>query len=200
METLNISTTGTNSMVYLMKNYVAYNLWANRTLINWLKEKPAELMETQTPSSFSTIKETIVHIWQTQVYWLSIIKNEATFMPEEFNGSLTEAFAKLIEQSTELTTYISRLDEQGLVKKGLIVNPWFECNFQNFEYIVQVINHSTYHRGQIITMAHCLGIKGAPMTDYNYYNIYGRDLSTLEFTQQLLSTLNMVTATPLPIM
>ncbi|WP_379086286.1 DinB family protein [Pedobacter sp. UC225_65] len=200
METLNFSAAGTNSMVYLMKNYAAYNLWANRTLINWLNEKPAELMEIQTPSSFSTIKKTIVHIWHTQVYWLSIIKNEPTIVPEEFNGNTAEAFAKLIEQSKELMAYISKLNEQELTKKGLVINPWFECNFQNFEYLVQLLNHSTYHRGQIITMAHCLGIKGAPMTDYNYYNIYGRELSTLEFTQQLLSTLNMVTATPLPIM
>jgi uncharacterized damage-inducible protein DinB len=200
METLNFSAAGTNSMVNLMKNYAAYNLWANRTLINWLNENPAELMEIQTPSSFSTIKKTIVHIWHTQVYWLSIIKNEPTFNPEEFNGNIAEAFAKLIEQSKELMAYISRLNEQELTKKGLVINPWFECNFQNFEYLVQLINHSTYHRGQIITMAHCLGIKGAPMTDYNYYNIYGRELSTLEFTQQLLSTLNMVMAMPLPIM
>lgn len=200
METLNFSTTGTNSMVYLMKNYATYNLWANRTLINWLREKPAELMEVESPSSFATIKKTIIHIWQTQVYWLSVIKNEPTSGPEEFNGNLTEAFAKLIDQSTELMVYIAGLDEQSLVKKGLVVNPWFECNFENFEYVIQLINHSTYHRGQIITMAHCLGIKGAPMTDYNYYNIYGRELTTLEFTQQLLSTLNMVTAVPLPVM
>lgn len=200
METLNFSTTGTNSMVYLMKNYATYNLWANRTLINWLRAKPAELMEVESPSSFATIKKTIIHIWQTQVYWLSVIKNEPISTPEEFKGDLTAAFAKLIDQSNELMIYISGLDEQALVKKGLVVNPWFECNFENFEYVIQLINHSTYHRGQIITMAHCLGIKGAPMTDYNYYNIYGRELTTLEFTQQLLSTLNMVTAAPLPMM
>ncbi len=199
METLNFSSTGKNSMVYLMKNYAAYNLWANRTLINWLQEKPAELMEEQTPSSFSSIKKTIVHIWQTQVYWLAVIKNEPSAAPQEFKGNLAQAFSKLLEQSREILVYLSGMDEQALHKKSLVVNPWFECNFQNFDYVVQMMNHSTYHRGQIITMAHCLGIKGAPMTDYNYYNIYGRELSTLEFTQQLLSTLNMVTTSPLPV-
>lgn len=186
-------------MVYLMKNYAAYNLWANRALINWLQEQPAELMEAQTPSSFTSIKKTIVHIWQTQVYWLAVIKNEAVAAPTEFKGSVAAAFSKLLEQSREVLVYLSGLDAQEFDQKTLVVNPWFECNFQNFDYVMQMMNHSTYHRGQLITMAHCLGIKGAPMTDYNYYNIYGRELSTLEFTQQLLSTLNMVTTAPLPV-
>jgi len=35
---------------------------------------------------------------------------------------------------------------------------------------MHVINHGTYHRGQIITMARSLGVThGIPKTDYNLY-------------------------------
>jgi len=33
------------------------------------------------------------------------------------------------------------------------------------------INHGTYHRGQIITIARNIGITDPPTTDYNYYNM-----------------------------
>jgi uncharacterized damage-inducible protein DinB len=39
---------------------------------------------------------------------------------------------------------------------------------------MQVMNHSTYHRGQIITIGRNLGFTDAPMTDYNFYNIHGK--------------------------
>lgn len=188
METLN----NANSTTYLMKNYAGYNLWANTTLINWLKEQPSELMEMQVLSSFPSIKQTILHIWQTQVFWLSVIKGVPMEI-SEFEGDVNAAFDILIEQSTVFNNDINHLAQEQLEANTLVVSPWFECNFANFEYIMQVMNHSTYHRGQIITMSHQLGLKDAPMTDYNYYNIHGKDLSALQFTQQLLSSLTMGT-------
>ncbi|MFB6801427.1 DinB family protein [Peribacillus butanolivorans] len=32
------------------------------------------------------------------------------------------------------------------------------------------MNHSTYHRGQIITIGRNVGLTDAPMTDFNIYN------------------------------
>jgi uncharacterized damage-inducible protein DinB len=36
------------------------------------------------------------------------------------------------------------------------------------------MNHSTYHRGQIVTMGRNLGFTDAPMTDYNFYNVMAK--------------------------
>ena len=60
--------------------------------------------------------------------------------------------------------------------KTLIESPWFQCDFNNFEYIMHYANHSTYHRGQVITIGRSLGFTDAPMTDYNLYNIDGKEL------------------------
>lgn len=43
-----------------------------------------------------------------------------------------------------------------------------------FEFILQIVNHSTYHRGQIITIGRNVGLIDAPMTDFNVYNFYGK--------------------------
>jgi uncharacterized damage-inducible protein DinB len=162
------------SIAAAMKNYANYNFWAVSTLVKWLKTKPAELLEVEVASSFPSIKLTLVHIWQTQVYWLAMLKREAPSAPQEFTGTATELMDILIDNSEELADWISAMTAAQIEDKTLIVSPWFECDFQNFEYIIQVINHGTYHRGQVITIGRQLGFTDAPMTDYNFYNVYGK--------------------------
>ncbi|AOM76180.1 DinB family protein [Pedobacter steynii] len=172
-DNLNTASAGT-AIAYLMKNYAAYNAWANTTLINWLRTHPEEVLEKEISSSFSGIKPTIFHICQTQVYWLSLIKKEAFDWERSYTGTIGEAFDMLIKQSEEFADVVNQMTEADIEACTLVENPWFKCDFANFEYIQQVMNHSTYHRGQITTITHHLGLTGAPMTDYNYYNIYGK--------------------------
>src|SRR5687767_1526170 len=81
------SETKDTAIAYLMKNYANYNLWANSTLVSWLKTKPAALLDQEVPSSFSSIRLTLLHIWQTERYWLSIIKREEQITFSEFEGT-----------------------------------------------------------------------------------------------------------------
>jgi uncharacterized damage-inducible protein DinB len=66
---------------------------------------------------------------------------------------------------------IHSLSEEDLIKEVKIVNPWFECELPISDYLLQVINHGTYHRGQIVTMGRNVGITDASNTDYNFYNV-----------------------------
>ena len=168
-----ITSTGNATLAIAMQNYADYNRWANTTLINWLRTKDPVLLEKEIPSSFPTIKLTLVHIWQTQCYWQSVL-NKEEFIREEFTGTLDQILTQLLEQSESLATYVKEMTAEDIADKTLIINPWFECNFENFEYIIQVMNHSTYHRGQIITIGRNLGFTDAPMTDYNYYKVFGK--------------------------
>ncbi|WP_031527931.1 DinB family protein [Dyadobacter crusticola] len=163
-----------SSLAYLMQNYADYNHWANCTLINWLKRKPRELVDKEVLSSFSTIRETLIHIVETQRYWLSVINPDGDYSDQEFDGDLDETFSFVMAQSQELAEYVETLSAGGLVEETLVVSPWFECNFPKFEYILHCMNHSTYHRGQIVTMGRNLGFTDAPMTDYNFYNVVAK--------------------------
>ena len=161
-----------SSIVYLMKNYANYNFWANLTLINWLKNQPETLLIKEIRSSFRSVKLTLAHILQTQKYWYSVI-SKTQFEPSSYEN-LPEVYDALLSQSEVLADYINTMEQSNLEENILVESPWFSCDFENFEYILQVFNHSTYHRGQIITICHNLGITGAPMTDYNYYNIMAK--------------------------
>ncbi|GEP94471.1 DinB family protein [Chitinophaga cymbidii] len=160
------------SIATLMQNYVNYNLWANTTLVNWLRSKPAEMLEQEVASSFPSIKLTLIHTWQTQRYWLSLIRRDEPDTFSGFEGSVEDILDIIVEHSQELADFVQHAGERGVTSRTLVVSPWFQSDFQNFEYIMHVVNHTTYHRGQIITIGRQLGFTDAPMTDYNYYNVF----------------------------
>ena len=158
----------------LMKNYVASNLWANEQYVNWLRPHPIELIEQIIPSSFPGIKGTLVHIWDTERFWLSVLEETPpppSFRQHGFDGSTEAAYLGIVDQSRKFLDYLNSINEKELLKECKLDTPWVKGSLPKYEFVQHSINHSTYHRGQIVTMAHHLGIKGAPMTDYNFYNM-----------------------------
>ena len=160
------------SLKNIMSNYADYNLWVNQQFVNWLSPKSDELLYAEVPSSFSTIMKTLDHIWSTEEYWFSVI-SETSLLEKKQESELSkeEILSGLLNSSKKLADYINSLSEEDLVKKVKIINPWFECELPISDYLLQVINHGTYHRGQIVTMGRNIGITDASNTDYNFYNV-----------------------------
>ena len=164
----------TSPLVSLVHRYADYSLWAHETIVAWLKTKPADVMDKEVASSFPSIMQTLIHIWDTQRFWLAVIKQ--TPLPQSFRmgyeGTLEDVFEGIISHSQELAQFVKSLDEAELSKAIELKTPWFESNGTRFEYIQHVVNHSTYHRGQLITIGRNVGLTDAPMTDFNYYLVY----------------------------
>lgn len=160
------------SLKNIMSNYADYNLWVNQQFVNWLSPKSDELLYAEVPSSFSTIMKTLDHIWSTEEYWFSVI-SETSLLEKKPESELSkeEILSGLLNSSEKLAGFINSLSEENLVKKVKIINPWFECELPISDYLLQVINHGTYHRGQIVTMGRNIGITDASNTDYNFYNV-----------------------------
>jgi uncharacterized damage-inducible protein DinB len=167
----------TTALEDFMKSFATYNAWANRTLVNWLKTKPADAMSREIASSFPSIKETVVHIWDTQRFWLSVLQQKpapVSFRMEGFHGSLEDAFEGIVQQSDEFANYIDSLTDASLQEVVSFDSPWVAGKAPRTDYLLQVFNHSTYHRGQVVTIGRNVGLTDAPMTDYNFYLLYGK--------------------------
>lgn len=156
----------------MMTNYAEYNLWVNRQFANWLSAKSDELLHKEVISSYSSIAKTLNHIWATEEYWYSIIAETPEFDARENVVLVTDEMLKgLVNRSALLAALITSLSEEELSQKVKIESPWFQCELPKYEYLLQVINHGTYHRGQIVTMGRNIGITDATNTDYNFYNV-----------------------------
>ncbi|CAH0243728.1 DinB family protein [Chryseobacterium sp. Bi04] len=162
------------SLKTLVTKSVQYNSWVFNKYLDWLSTKSDEQLNQETISSFPTILKTLHHIWQTQEYWWSYISesNDFDFTQTAATDSKEEVFNALRNNSQKLVDYVENLSEEDLEKNIKVESQWFQCDFTKYEYIQHIIIHGTFHRGQIVTMGRNIGITDAPMTDFNFWNIY----------------------------
>jgi uncharacterized damage-inducible protein DinB len=157
-----------------MTNNARYHLWATQIFVDWLSSKQEELLHKDVPSSFNSIIKTLNHIWATDEYWYAVIAETSEFEDRRGVTNLTskEVFAGITHRAYEISKLTEAYSEADLSKKIKIETPWFKCNLPKYEYLQQLINHATYHRGQIVTIGRNVGITDGSNTDYNFYNIY----------------------------
>lgn len=156
----------------LMGDYALANRWAMDSLVSWLKTKPADIIEKDLASSFPGIRGTLVHIWDTERFWLSFIRKQPapeSYLMSGFPGTLEQVFEGAQKTSAELAEYVTSLDEQELAEILVLDKPWAQGSKTRYEFIQHCINHSSYHRGQAITLGHQVGFKDAPSTDFSFY-------------------------------
>jgi uncharacterized damage-inducible protein DinB len=152
----------------LISRLLRYNLWANERLTSWLMTIHRNILYEKTGASFGTIDRTLQHILSAQIYWYAIIvKGQITEFNQPAKEHATdEVIADLVINSQQLVNELSILNEQQLIERIQAS----DSTQSRYEYILHVVNHSSYHRGQIITMCRALGITGEiPVTDYDGY-------------------------------
>jgi uncharacterized damage-inducible protein DinB len=162
------------SLGAVISSYSAYNLWANAKLTHWLEGLGDALSYAETPSSYPSIDKTLQHMLRTQRFWLLFI-TEQDFSHLKWDVRSGEAPAirrELIEVSETMKARFSAFSAEELDKVLHLDMPWAKNLQPRYEYILHCVNHSTFHRGQVITMARALGVtEGIPGTDYNFFKM-----------------------------
>ena len=146
-----------------------YNLWANQKLINNIIPNDKFIWGKEVKSSFNTIAKTILHITDAQDIWLSRLRGESLTIWPSSNLASEHPSAighMLIESShrffafmdAQLPTYPTKIIQYENMK-GITFYNTVE------EIVTHVMNHSTFHRGQLITLLRELGIDKFSSTD-----------------------------------
>jgi uncharacterized damage-inducible protein DinB len=152
-----------------MKDYTAFNFWANEININWLKSKPLDLLEQPFPSSFPSLRETLLHIWSAEDVWLQRLQGHAPtqFVAATFTGSSLELMDNLLRNSAAFRDFIGSREPDYFAQKIEYVHRDGKIYHQFTTEIIQhCMQHGTYHRGQIVTIARNLGLTDPPKQDY----------------------------------
>lgn len=159
-----------SSLLTQLQDLATYNCWAITRLTDWLKSKPAVLLEASAASSFPGIKATLLHIWEVEREWMGHLQQRPNGLQQGIDDDLTTVLNRLVEQAADFSKYVQSLTEEE-VQEDCYCQLWFSetiCR-PRFEIIQHCLNHSTYHRGQVVTIGHQVGLKDAPMTDYMFY-------------------------------
>ncbi len=153
----------------LLKDYTTYNLWANRLMVDWLGRKPAELMTRELPSSFPSLHKTLLHIWGAEKVWIERLNGDGPekFLTDYFSGSTKDVFEGLLACSVQFRDLVADKDAGYFAGYSTYVHINGNQYTQNrAQMILHCMQHSTYHRGQLVTMARSLGLTDPPQTDY----------------------------------
>jgi len=151
-----------------VKTLLEFNEWANNKFVQVISSLTKEQFSAEIKSSFSSIRGTLAHIIAAEWIWLRrwLGESPGSFPDWLDESSLDLLVAKLNEIETERKNFISGLTDESLQKiisyRNLAGKP-FERILQNL--IQHVVNHSTYHRGQLTTLLRQTG-KTPPSTDF----------------------------------
>ncbi len=159
-------------MKTLLTSLCDYNVWANKRVVELIRSSPEDISDKLIESSFPSIRKTIYHIWDAQVIWLNRLQGISlnTWPNKEYDDVFAGYDLYFIQQSVDFHRFIqTRSDayfETTCFYKTLNGN---DNQTKHWQIILHCMNHSTYHRGQIITMLRSIGSTNLISTDYIAY-------------------------------
>lgn len=160
----------------MTKNYFIqladYNIWANNMVHSWFEKITDEQWTQPIISSFKSIAETAVHTAGAEKIWferLNKIEN-SVFLTSEFKGTKQDAIEVWGKTSQNLQSFIENFDEPKMNDSVSFKRP--DGNLYELAYyqiFAHVLNHSTYHRGQMVTMLRQVGYTGLSSIDMSTF-------------------------------
>lgn len=155
-------------MPYTLTKHLNYDVWATAKLSQILENVDENILRQEAASSFPTIEKTILHIWDAQLVWLKRLQGESlTEWPsKDFAGDIEELLGGWTENAVAFRDHFENKDE-AFFNEVINYNNIEGKPFSNTpdEIAYHVINHGTFHRGQIITQLRACGIGKLAETD-----------------------------------
>ncbi|MBS1782448.1 MAG: DinB family protein [Bacteroidetes bacterium] len=156
-------------MKEILRQFAAYNIWANQKIIETLLKLPQSDLNKEVDSSFNTLTKTVYHVWSAEAIWIQrlALVEHPDWVEKNFSGSFKESTIFWQKVSKELMQFVEKQyndaafehvvqynDRKGQMQKNRVG-----------DVLLHVFNHSTFHRGQMITQLRQVGAKTIPNTD-----------------------------------
>jgi uncharacterized damage-inducible protein DinB len=153
-----------------------YNYWADSKIIEWLHQINEGQWDQVIDSSFSSIAQTAIHIVSAEKYWVDhwTHKPEPKFLSMEFKGAKNELIGIWTRSSADFSTCVENYPEANYLQAVRFKYPkgGGTGQMEFWQTVVHAINHSTYHRGQLVTLLRQAGfIKLSSLDMATYFQL-----------------------------
>ena len=153
------------------RQLLLYTLWADRTVLNALREVKPEDLTRDAGVSFGSLLGTMVHILGSQRRWLARFAGSPA-QPGPGPADFPDLLAWIQgweETASGIEAFLASLTEEQLVAEitwedteiGPVTRPLWQP-------VSHMVNHSTYHRGQVVSLMRQLGYP-PPKTDLIHF-------------------------------
>ncbi|MFE5317737.1 DinB family protein [Paenibacillus sp. NPDC056579] len=147
--------------------FYEFHIWSYKTLLEHLEKLPEAVLSAEFAEGFRSIGDVLLHVYNGEHFWRSVLS--AKFPYSSLDGNMSIYEWKVLYASLHQTTREIVLDSsdpaqpiQFSSRKGREMSNTIQ------EIVLTVVNHGTYHRGNIATMLRQLGHKSVS-SDYAFY-------------------------------
>ncbi|MDO7907670.1 DinB family protein [Paenibacillus sp. JX-17] len=152
-----------------------YHAWANKIVFSHLHILPEDIWNQNLTSVFPSIHQLLSHMLASDVLWLSVMCERPfeearaarnRLIEETGTETLTGMRTRFDETVDQYRTFLNQSNPALIIP---LAHPHYGTFNSTLSAVVQhVVNHGTYHRGNLTAMLHQLGHQGVP-TDYVFY-------------------------------
>ena len=155
-----------------LQTLIDYHYWARDRLLEAIEPLTAEQWSKDLGSSFKSVHATVAHLYGAEWAWYLRWQGQsptALFPPEKVadQASVRRAWT---ENETKVRAFLAELGEAGITRV-------FHYRMLNgtegaspfWQMLQHVVNHASYHRGQVTTMLRQLGAQPPKSMDMIAY-------------------------------
>lgn len=154
-------TPGSNAAEEIRDLY-AYNRWANHRILEASAQLDDEEFNRNLNSSFPSVGQTLAHVVAADWLWLSRWRGTSpTAIPNSWHLSSLHQIRKQWKAIEEdRSAFLADLSAEDVMEEvSYKTTSGLEHRAPLWQLLRHVVNHSTYHRGQVTTMIRQLGRK-----------------------------------------
>jgi uncharacterized damage-inducible protein DinB len=145
-----------------------YNAWSNRLTLDSLDAITAEELTAPMSGSFASIRDTLLHIIGAESIWSGrcVGDRKRGLFPAADFPDVAAFRARWPQLDDEIDGFLAGADEARLAEPITYTNRHGNTyTYATRDILINNVNHSSYHRGQIVTLLRQIGAKPA-VTDY----------------------------------
>jgi len=152
----------------MLGELLRYKAWANDLIFAALAKLPEHELAAPRPIVFGSILRTVNHVYAMDVVWQANLEGRAHGFTTR-NPPTSPPLAELRDAQKKLDAwYVAYAGSLAEAKRAEKVRFHFigggEGELSRQDVILHVVNHGTYHRGNIAAMMYTLGVP-PPTTD-----------------------------------
>ena len=149
-----------------------FGRWANDKICEAVSQLGDDDFRREVGGSFGSVRGTLLHMYGADWVWLERFEGRSPrAMPEDGRpvDTLADVRVKWDPIQEELRVYAQSMTSESLAGR-LTYTSFAGEPFTRVlsDALVHLVNHGTYHRGQVVTLLRQLG-KSAPSTDFLRY-------------------------------
>src|SRR6266849_952694 len=150
----------------------AYDRWANRRVLDACRKLTAEQYGAEPVSGWSSVRSTISHIaLATEFNLRTLASDPADRIPTEADLATVDDAAQLLERAyRRLEELRQTLTPERLNTVLTLRRRGRSATLPPWAMLRHIVNHSTYHRGQVAAKLKRFGIE-QPATDFFFWVI-----------------------------